>query len=175
MNVVKRVTALYKVMERDNRKQYSALFIARYIEVLMALEAKAPDEDALDELAGLYITGLLSEPSEVTKYAYDAEVYRKRDRAIEAVNAVPGSVPKQLELNKHIKYWYAQTGYYADIICEGANREALKAAGVKRVVWHTEDDDKVCGLCNALEGEVFDIDKIPVAPHPHCRCYVTAV
>lgn len=164
---------MYKALDADNRKQYLALFIARYIEVLVALAAKQPGDDTLDELAEGYITGVLSAPSEVTKYAYDTEVYRKRDRAIEAVNAVSGSVLKQIELDKHIKYWYAQTGFYADIICEGANREALKAAGVKHVVWHTEEDTKVCSLCNDLGGKVFDIDRIPAAPHPHCRCYVS--
>lgn len=47
--------------------------------------------------------------------------------------------------------------------------------GVQRVIWKTQGDAKVCPICDALEGNQYDIDDpdkpIPIDDtHPHCRC-----
>ena len=178
LNVISEVDSLYKEMDSNNRKKFKELFVARYIEMLLYLLAKEtlmPSEDIIDEMAEMYITGLLSEPNEVTHYTYDTEVYRKRDRAKEAINSVNGNVLKQIEMDKHLKYWNRQTVFYTDIVSDDANKAALKDAGVKHVEWVTQKDEKVCGICRGRNGEIYAIDKIPVKPHPNCRCYFRRV
>lgn len=165
---------LYADMETDNRVKFKELFIARYIEMLLYLLASTamlPSEDIIDELAELRITKLLSEPNEVTHYTYDTEVYRKRDRAKEAINSANGKVLKQIEMDKHLRYWNKQTVFYLDAVSDEANITALKDAGVKHVEWVTQEDGKVCSECKKRNGKIYPIDKLPIKPHPNCRCY----
>lgn len=54
-------------------------------------------------------------------------------------------------------------------------RPAHKARGVEKVQWVAEDDDKTCGVCNALDGEVFPIIEAPPKAHHNCRCYYIPV
>ena len=47
--------------------------------------------------------------------------------------------------------------------------------GVKRVIWLTADDERVCPICGPLHKRMFPIDQIPFgAPpaHPQCRCFI---
>lgn len=167
---------LYSDMDTDNRVKFKELFIARYIEMLLYLLVNAammPSEDIIDELAELHITKLLSEPNEVTHYTYDTEVYRKRDRAEEAINSVNGKVLKQIEMDKHLRYWSAMTGWYLDFVSQDAEIQALKDAGIERVQRHEMDDDKTCKTCREADGKIYDIDKIPPLPHLRCRRWFT--
>lgn len=173
LNVIRRVNSLYQLLGRDNRRKYRELYIARYLEVIAYIGTiDKPSEDTLDELAEMYLTGLLSNPNELTHYAYDTEVLRKRDKCAEAANAVPGKTQKQIQMDKHLKYWAAQTGFYADFVSEGANIQALKDSGVKQVIWYELNDDKTCSPCKKRNGEIYDIDKIPPKIHPRCRGWV---
>lgn len=175
LNVVREVDILYEGMDADNRARYKDLFIARYAEMLLYLGKKVPDEDTLDELAELYITRILFEPDEVTHYIYDTEVYRKRDREKEAVNAVSGAVIKQKEMDKHLRYWSQMTQQYADTASDEAAIDAMKRAGIKKVRWNTQKDNKVCNECDELDGQIFDIDKAPGKKHWRCRCWLSPV
>lgn len=147
----------------------------RYLEVLGPLMAnnKTPVEDEIEALAEMYVAGLLTEPNEVTHYAYDAEVLRKRDRLAEAINAVDGKSSKKTEMDKGLRYWSAMTGYYADFVSQGAELESLKSAGVEQVQRHEMDDAKTCRPCREADGKIYDIDKIPPLPHLHCRRWFT--
>lgn len=175
------IDLLYYELDTDNRVKFRELYKARYFEVLLWIKSgfnkrvKIPDEDTVDQLVEMYITGILSEPNEVTHYAYDAEVYRKRDRAKEAINAVSGSVQKQEELDRALRYWTRQTLFYCDIVSDAANIQAMKDAGVKKVMWNTQKDEKVCGDCHDRDGVVYPIDQVPDKAHPGCRCWLTPV
>lgn len=168
---------MYDGMAADNRTKFKELFKARYIEMLLYLlaeESLMPTEDTIDDLAEMHIAELLSEPNEVTHYTYDTEVYRKRDRAKEAINSVNGKVLKQIEMDKHLRYWSAMTGWYLDFVSQDAEIQAFKDAGIERVQRHEMDDDKVCAACRKADGDIYDIDKIPPLPHPRCRRWFTA-
>lgn len=173
LNVINRVTTLYRVLDAETRKELFNLFVVRYLEVMASIGKDEPDEDTVDDLAELHITGILGEPDPVTKYTYDAEILRKRDRAIESIKAVSGKIEKREELDKALRFFSQMMGQYADNVSEDANIQALKDAGVKRVVWHTQEDEKVCSECSPLDGKSFDIEKIPDKPHWRCRCYIT--
>lgn len=176
LNVLQNVDAMYAKLDSNNRKKYLELFIARYIEVmayLLGRELTADEEDAVDDLAELYISGLLDEPNETTKYTYSAEVLRKRDRAKEAILSVPTKTQKQIQLDKHIRYFQQMTGWYADFTSQGAEIQAFKDAGVKRVQRHEHDDEKTCSVCRAADGEIYSINKIPPISHLRCRRWFT--
>lgn len=178
LNVLKKADALYANLDKNNRKKFVELFIARYTEVMayaLGREITADEEDEVDELAELYITGLLDEPNYTTKYTYSTEVLRKRDRAKEAMLSVPTKVQKQIQLDKHIRFFQQMTAWYADFASQGAEIEAYKTAGVERVQRHEHDDEKTCSACRAADGEIYDIDKIPPIPHLRCRRWFTPV
>lgn len=176
LNVLQNVDAMYAKLDSNNRKKFLELFIARYIEViayLLGREITADEEDAVDDLAELYISGLLDEPNETTKYTYSAEVLRKRDRAKEAILSVPTKTQKQIQLDKNIRYFQQMTGWYADFTSQGAELQAFKDAGIKRVQRHEHDDEKTCATCRAADGEIYPINKIPPIPHLRCRRWFT--
>ena len=175
LNVLKGITALYDSLDKDNRKAYHELFIARYLEINAFMRGKAPKGDTLEEMAEAYLSGLLSEPDPITLYAYDAEVPRKRDRVIESVNATPGKALKQVQMDKGLRFWSQMSGQYADEVSDGANVTALKNNGVQKVRWVTANDDKVCKTCRERNGKVYDLDRVPAKPHWRCRCYLTPV
>lgn len=173
LNAIDTIDSLYADLDTDNRVKFKELFIARYIEVMRDMKRKIPHDDLIDDLAEMYLAGLLSEPNETTHYTYDTEVYRKRDRAKEAINSVNGRVLKQIELDKNIRQWSAMTGWYLDFTSQGAEIQALRDSGVKKVRRHEMDDGRTCSECRKADGEVYDIDKIPELPHLRCRRWFT--
>ena len=172
LSVMRNLTTLYRTLDAQNQTEFADLFVARYQKTY---KKQKKDYDEIYELAEMYLLGLLSEPNETTKYVYETEVLRKRDRAIESVNATQGIAFKQSEINKALRYWTMQTGTYIDIVCEGAHIQALKDMGVKRVKWFALGDERVCAQCEELNEQEFDINDIPYAPHPRCRCHVEAI
>lgn len=174
LNVLREIDTLYAELDRSNRKRFKELFIARYMEI-MAYLGKKPDEDTVDELAEMYVAGLLDEPNETTQYTYATEVLRKRDRAKEAMLSVPTRQFKQVQLDKHVRYFQQMTGWFTDFTSQGAEIEAYKNAGIKKVQRHEHDDEKTCFACRKADGEIYDINKIPPMPHLNCRRTFTPV
>lgn len=168
MNVASRIDALYKDLEQDNKIAFEALYSARFEELTDWLNRT----DVVDEMVEVEI--LLKEPNDVTHYVYDTEVLRKRDRAKEAVNAVPTKQQKQLELEKALRLWSQQTDEYCDIVSDAATIKAFERAGIKKVVWHTQRDEKVCAECHPRDEKVYQINHIPMK-HWGCRCWVSPV
>lgn len=154
---------LYAALESDNFKVFLELAIKKYL----ATEPhgdEEPDDEWLMEYLEYY--------DPVTKYVYENEVERKRDRLAEAVNA---SREKSKEFVRGLGYWVQMTAHYADDVSDRATIKAFKDAGVKKVKWNTQPDDKVCEECDERDGVVYSIDNIPPKPHWGCRCYLTAV
>lgn len=175
LNVLQQVDALYENIEVLCREYYRELYVARYEEMWLWLMNQDPDEDEVDELVEAFLSKIFDEPNAVTHYAFHTELIRKRDKCKEAINAVPTKTQKQIELEKAIRYVIQQTGFYIDITEDEADLQALTNAGVKKVRWVTYGDDRVCETCEELDGTLWDIDNIPVKPHPRCRCYLIPV
>lgn len=169
LTIIKTVKALYKELDADNRKAFLDLAVMVYEDT----DPHGELEDEEDELMGLWLMSeVLDKPNPVTGYTYTHEVERKRDRAIESITA---GTRKRQEFQKALRYWSRQTTQYADIVTDEARLKAFKDAGVKKVRWRTEDDEKVCEVCGPRDGKVYDIDKVPPKPHWGCRCYLEAV
>lgn len=178
LNVLQETDSLYSDLDRMNRKKYEELFRERYIELmiwLLARELTEEEEDSIDELVEMHITGLLDEPNETTHYIYSTEVLRKRDRAKEAILSVPTKAQKQLEIDKQLRHFLQMTGWYADFVSQDAEITAFESAGVKRAQRHEMDDSKTCQVCRNADGEIYETSKIPPLPHLRCRRWFTPI
>lgn len=183
LNVIEICKNLYEALAEDNRKAFRDLAILAYRQA-------DPHGDKGDEMFDIWLLDqVLDRPNEVTHYTYTHEVDRKRERLTEAVNSVPTpgkakitiygkttkATTKTMEFQKALRLWARMTGEYCDIVTDEATLKAYRNAGVKRVRWVTEEDEKVCSLCRPRDGEVYDIDKAPPKEHWGCRCYYVPV
>lgn len=163
LNVIQTVRKLYADLDADNRKAFLDLAILVYKNAEPHGD-RPPDEDWMDDL--------LLEYDQVTKYVYANEVSRKRDYTTEAVIA---AVDKDKEFKRGLLHWGRFTATYSDIVTDRAVIKAFKDAGVERVRWLTEEDNRVCETCDERHGKIYPIDKIPPKPHVGCRCRLEAV
>lgn len=172
---MKETDELYEIFEQDCEIALRDVLRLRYEEVLMWLDKKVPSIDEVDELVEMWLTGFLNEPNEQTHYAFEPELIRKRDRAKEAIVAVPTKAQKQLELEKASRYVIQQSAWYIDFASQDAEYQAMKDAGIQKVKWNIYGDDRVCQTCFDMDGKIFPIDRVPKRPHLRCRCYLTPV
>ena len=110
----------------------------------------------------------LKEYNPVTTYQYDNEVERKASRYAESMLATNGAT-KEKKIG--MRYLSNMTTEYCVEATDNALINAYKSNGVDKVIWVTENDDKVCHICIDRDKKVYDIDKIPPKPHLNCRCY----
>ena len=164
INSLRNISRFYADIDKDNQRAFLELAQQVYSRA-EPHGNKKPDEDWLIEY-------ILTFPCPATKYIYENETLRKRDRAIEAVNSTFGRNQKLNEITKHAKYWQAQTEYYSDYTADEALKKAYIDGGVNKVKWVTERDNKVCSECAALDGKIFDIKDVPDKPHVRCRCRI---
>lgn len=119
-----------------------------------------------------WILDMLEEYDLVTLYRFDTETERKKQRLVEALVAAHN---KNAEIEKALRYWTLQLAQYADNAVDRATILAFKDAGVKYLRWNTERDDRVCEVCEELDGKVFPIEKYPPKQHFRCRCWPSPV
>lgn len=172
LNVIPSVKEVYQKCLKMAKKRY--LEIARhYFDKAYSLAAKKgakkPSKNWVDYD---WLLDMLEEYDPVTLYQFVPEMERKRDRLIEAILA---STKKKQEIDKALRYWSRQSNQYADKVTDRATIRGYQAAGIKKVRWMTEKDEKVCDDCKRLDMKVFDIDKVPDKPHWGCRCYLLPV
>lgn len=201
LTIIQQTRLLYKRLDADNRKWLVSLFVEHYTEIYdyavsenaekKSVNAddksanangksantdrksvKTSDKTAVQKAAEQYVSKLLSEPNPVTGYSYDNEVTRKRDRCEEAVVSASGKSAKQAEMKKALRLWTQMTQQYADAVSDGANLQALTAAGVQYVKWITQKDERVCNTCKERNGKIYRIERVPDKPHWRCRCYL---
>ena len=154
---------LYSDLAADNEEVFEDLAEMSYEQAEPHGEEK-PDRD--------WLLALLLAYNAVTKYVYQYEVERKRDRTAEAVNS---STAKATEFQRGLLYWSQMTGQYADDITDEATIKAFRDAGVRRVRWVTERDGRVCEKCSERDGKTYPINKIPPKTHWRCRCHFEPV
>ena len=112
---------------------------------------------------------LLLGVSALTMYSFVKEWERKQGRFADTIS-IPETANREYE--KQIKVINRQLTTYANVLTTKAVLKKYEDSGIEKVVWETEEDDRVCDECWKLNNKVFDIDKVPEAPHPNCRCIV---
>lgn len=131
------------------------------------------DDDIIEDIITLaWIDEVLNEYDPITKYVYTNEVDRKRARLVEALIA---SDNKAAEVDTANRLWLKQAAQYADNIAVATVNKVYEDQGVKEVIWHTEQDSKVCKTCRDRDGVRYTLEKVPVRPHYRCRCWLSAV
>lgn len=130
-----------------------------------------------------FVDEYLDKYNPVTKYLYFPEIDRKKSRLVESIIAV--ELPQKTRGMKIAAIGAAiltaqrlivrQMEQYGDCITLAATEKAYADCGVKKVIWHTQEDLKVCADCDELDKKVFDIDQVPPPQHYNCRCWVSPV
>ena len=172
LNIITAVKEVYQKCLKMAKKRYLEIaeyYFYRAYALAAGKNKKKPSDDWINND---WLLDMLEEYDPVTLYRFMPEIERKQQRLIEALIA---SHKKNAEVDKALRYWALQNNQYADKVTDEATLRGYKAAGIKRVRWITEKDEKVCTICNKLNMKVFDIDKVPTKPHYHCRCYLLPV
>lgn len=129
-----------------------------------------------DQEAEMWFAKLIEQADPVTHYIYFPESDRKRARLIEGIFSVKKLSERRKQLDIAERYIARQITQTADDYTISSFIEGLKASGVKEVEWVTQQDEKVCEDCEPLDGQIFDMDDIPMLPqHYNCRCFIIPI
>lgn len=119
-----------------------------------------------------WILDWLEETDFVALYRFTPEWERKKARLIEALPVAPD---RGREIDKALSDWSRQVGWFAVAAVDKATLQGLKDAGVKRVQWLSERDNRVCRTCHTMDGNIYKIDELPAKPHINCRCRIVPI
>ena len=139
-----------------------------------------------------WILALVASFNAVTKYIYTDEVKAKSNYFNQKItNSLKARVAQKKELtmygadiNANFKeakqLWANMSDSMMVFVGTNAMVQAYKDTGVKKVRYHTEEDDKVCELCEPKNGKVLRVDELVYgvnAPpiHNYCRCWLEPI
>lgn len=167
INLIREVSSAYGEALRMVKRRYIEIARLAYEQALLEAggkKKKAPiDRD--------WILDWLEETDPVTMYKFIPEWERKKARLIEAL---PVAQKPAQEIDKALKAVTRQIGQASIGITDTARLEAFEDAGILRVMWITQHDERVCEDCEPLDGKIFRIDEVP-KKHWNCRCYLWPV
>ena len=174
ISIIRAVSAAYEESARMAKRKYQEIAQGA---CLTALKEAGVSEAiasgmAMDEITTDWILDMLEEVDQVTLYAFLPEMERKKQRLIEALAAAQN---RNAEIDKALRYWAVQVGQYADNSVYRARLDAFRITGIERVRWVTQKDERVCGDCDSLDEQIFQIDSVPPPQHIHCRCFIVPV
>ena len=173
LNVLRSVSKVYDELVERAKKWF--LLIARdaYAEALIeaGIRSREAERRAEEDITNDWVLDMLEDYDGVTMYRFVSEVERKKQRTAEAILAT--EVERNREIDKSLRLWIQQIAQYADNAVTYATIDGYIEAGVKKVRWHTQEDDRVCVECNKLDEKVFEMDAIPDRPHFRCRCWLS--
>lgn len=169
LDLKKSVEGLYNRIDKAVRREFRKV-------------ARQVYRDAEDEVmlphgkfeTGLFLVALLKRFDPVTQYVYLNEWTRKRDRLVESLMASGGNQQMREALQRALNLMSDQVRQEADNLTDEARHDAFVAAGIEKVRWVSEHDEKTCGTCRERDGQVYGINEVP-EKHRHCRCYLVAV
>ena len=175
LNVMRSVSKAYDDSVRIAKRRYLEIAEDAFIEAMvLAGTARQKAESMAEEtITEDWILDMLEDYNELTLYRFDTEVERKKQRTAEAILA---SVDKGAEVDRSLRLWTRQVAQYADNSVVYATLDGYREAGVKKVMWISEADSKVCDVCHSRNRKVYSIDKLPLYPaHYYCRCRLEVV
>lgn len=172
-------TPVYREVRAKVADMYERLYeicYSHYLEVAAAARKDAQNEIGTREKErpeNHFVKAVLSAFSLLTHYSYRNEWNRKRDRLVESLMSSRNQQEMRQSLRRALNLLENQTRQYADIVTDEVRLDVFKSAKVKRVLWNTQHDGKVCSICLDRDGVIFDVNSIPTKHH-RCRCYLTA-
>ena len=175
MNVVqikKHVRKLYNTSYKIVLKQMTDIVNLIYEEIYDEALALGFDGDLRDLDEG-WVEEFFQEYNPLTKFVFSNEFDRKESRLFESLVA---STKERHQSYKTAERLLArQIKQYCIELEDKVLRTVYKDLGVKKVRWVTEQDHRTCGVCNELDGQIFDLDDAPPKQHWLCRCYLMPV
>lgn len=171
INLVSIVSQTYNDSVQMVRQQYRKVGFKAMMDAMKEADwnIAVAEEIAEDTITSAWIEGFLNDVDDVALYAFLPETERKKQRLIEALSVAHN---RNYEIDKALRYWTVQIGQFAISVVDETRLEGFRKAGIERVMWVTQRDERVCEECMALDGKVFDIDKVPPKPHWGDRCYL---
>lgn len=158
LNVISISHGLYDRLAKETERVFRIIAKHKYRELTKK-----------DFLVDMWISGILDESNSLTGYVWRNDIDRKRAYFAESVLSGE-DVGKAAE--KALKYWYNQQKQYADIVTDAAAMQAYTDTNTEFVRWITQEDEKVCAVCNERDGRIYPIKYAPRKPHYNCRCYL---
>lgn len=174
LNILGSVREVYDTAVRIARKRYISIAYWSYVYAMMEAgisekdSKKAVDEDIVED----WIIEMMDEDNETTLYKFNTEIERKKARLVEALAVAHD---KSAEIEKALRYLTVQLAQYADEAVLVGTIHGYADAGVKKVVWVSQKDGKVCKGCKDRDGNIYPVNEIPALVHFKCRCTVEPV
>ena len=174
LNVLKSVSKVYDDSYRIAKRRYLQIAYEAYIDalILAGMDRKKATGLADDNIDEDWVLDMLEDYDALALYRFDHEVERKKQRTAEAILAAQDKVA---EVDRALKDWTLQVSQFADNSVMYATIDGYEKAGIKKVQWVSEKDERVCKRCRKLDGKIFQIDKVPPVPHFHCRCILIPI
>lgn len=174
LNVVRKVTELYRKSAQKARKRYYEVAFEAYVLILLwnGTEPQKAHSMAEKAITEKWVDAILEEPDLLTLYAFNAETERKAQKLAETLSVAQA---KDLEIDRAMRAWSKHVAQYAINFTDYAAIQAFDDAGIDEVEWVTQKDEKVCSECGPLDGKIFRLEDVPVKPHWGCRCFWRAV
>ncbi len=175
LNVVKTNKHIKKLYD----KVYN-IVLSEFVDIANSVYGEIYDETVdqgfegeRSELDENWVEEFLADYSPVTKFVFKNELDRKRARLSESILA--SKAEKNLSYKRAENLLKRQIKQCAIELEDSIADEVYDDLGVEQVMWIAEKDNKTCGECNALDGQIFDVDEVPPKQHWHCRCCTVAV
>ena len=168
----KHVHKLYTDVFKTIKKEFLA--VADYICKEVYDEALALGFDGdLEDLDEAWIEEFFEEYNPVTKYVFKNEIERKESRLFESL--VASSLEKTQSYKTAENLLVKQVKQYSVDLEDAVTKDVFKALGVTKVMWNAEHDHKTCGVCDEMDGQIFELGDVPPKQHYNCRCWLTPV
>ena len=172
IGVRKHVAKLYKDTYKIIKNEFLAILNPLYKEIYDEALALGFDGD-LRDLDEAWIEEFFDEYNPVTKYVFKNEIGRKESRLFESLVA---STAERVQSYKTAENLITkQAKQYAIELEDSVAKAVYESVGVEKVMWIAEHDDKTCGDCEELDGQIFPLKDAPPKQHYHCRCYLIPV
>lgn len=162
----KTVNAMYKRMDAVVQREYRKIALSAYKEAGGRGKGFDPYE---------FVYAMLEAYDPLSEFVYTREWTRKRDRLFESIIATQtGNQEMRKNLKRGLDVLANQVRQYADNATIQARVQAFKDSGIEYVRWVTEDDEKVCKVCDPRHGVVYKLDEIEgiLPAHWRCRCHI---
>lgn len=123
------------------------------------------------------VSSFLSTAQPIEGWVPRGEWERKRSYLFESLVAARASgASKRKAVDFARKRWGRQLSQSADDVTAIGMRRAYSDAGVTRVRWVTQRDERVCETCGPRDGRVYRVDRMPqYLAHYGCRCVLVPV
>lgn len=175
MNILqtkKHIRKLYKAVNKIIKKEFTEILNPIYEAIYDEAIDMGFDGD-MRELDEAWIEEFFDEYNPVTKYVFSNEIERKESRLFESLISNVAERTKSYKTAE--KLLQRQIKQYAIDLEDAIADVVYEDVKVEQVEWVAENDSSTCADCQALDGEIFDIDKAPDKLHYNCRCILLPV